>query len=53
MMAEIPDHLQTPAPPFTHLGINLFRPLEVKDDEQEKRIYVRAMRKMWVVVVVC
>jgi len=29
MMAEIPDHLQVPAPPFTHLGLDLSGPLEV------------------------
>ena len=48
MMAEILDHLQTPAPPFTHLGIDLFGPLKVKDDIREKSTrYIRALRKMW------
>ena len=54
MMAEIPDHLQVLAPPFTHLGINLFGPLEVRDDVREKNTrYVWAYKKMWGVVVVC
>ena len=54
MMVEIPDHLQIPAPPFTHLGINLFGPLEVRDDIRDKTTrYVQVYRKMWGVVVVC
>ena len=54
MMAEIPGNLQMPAPPFSQLGIDLFGPMEVTDDVQEKNTrYVRAYKKMWGMVVVC
>ena len=36
MMAEIPDHLQVPAPSFSFLGLDLFSPLKVRDDVREK-----------------
>jgi len=54
MMPEIPDQLQVPAPPFTHLRLDLFGPLEVQDDVRAQSTrYVRAYKTMWVAVVVC
>ena len=54
MMAEIPDHLQVPVPPFTHLGLDLFGPLEVWDDVQAHSTrYMHTYKKMWVALVVC
>jgi len=53
-MAEILDHLQVLAPPFSHLGLDLFGPFVVWDNvwAQSTR-YVHTYKKMWVAVVVC
>ena len=53
MMVEILVYLKVLAPPFSHLGLDLFGPLEVRDDVHEQSTrYVHAYKNMWVAVVV-
>ena len=47
-MADLPDTLQCPAPPFTNVGLDLLGPITIK-----AMVNKRARMKVWVVIFVC
>ena len=47
-MADLPDTLQCPAPPFTNAGLDLLGPITIK-----AMVNKRARIKVWVVIFVC
>ena len=47
-MADLPDTLQCPAPPFTNVGLDLLGPITIK-----AMVNKRARMKVWVVIFIC
>ena len=53
-MAPLPNHLQVPAPCFTHLGVDLAGPVLIKDMVVTRGTrHTKVYRKMWICVYVC
>ena len=47
-MANLPDTLQSPSPPFTNVGLDPLQPITIK-----AMVNKRARMKVWVVIFIC